>query len=128
MVSRRSLLLSAGAALAWTVPVAAFEFHPYEEVPVKAAIASGKPVIVHVYAAWCLQCRAQASVLARLSDDRQLDRVSFFKVDYDDQKDVVAALNCPRSTLIGYKNGREVARMSWGTSREDVIRILQAAY
>ena len=131
MISRRSCLSSAAVAFAFlgsVAPASAFEFHPYEEGAVKAAVASGRPVVVHVYAAWCLQCRAQASILARLASDPQLNRVTFFKVDYDEQKDVVAALNCPRSTLIGYTKGKEVARMSWGTAQEDVIRVLQAAY
>jgi thioredoxin 1 len=131
MLSRRvfagtcAVLLMAPLALS---SAQAFEFHSYEPNAVKAAIASGKSIVVHVYAPWCLQCRAQASILARLADDPQLDRVTFFKVDYDNQKDIVAALDCPRSTLIGYKGGKEVARMSWGTSQEDVTKVLQAAY
>ena len=128
MISRRSLVAAAAFLLVSVSAASAFEFQPYETGAVKAAIASGKPVVVHVYAPWCLQCRAQASILARFSTDPQLDRVTFFKVNYDDQKDVVAALGVPRSTLIGYKGGKEVARMSWGTSQEDVTKVLQAAY
>jgi thioredoxin 1 len=128
MITRRSLVAAAAILLASVSAASAFEFHPYEAAAVKAAIASGKPVVIHVYAPWCLQCRAQASILARLSSDPQLDRVTFFKVNYDDQKDVVAALGVPRSTLIGYKGGKEVARMSWGTSQDDVTKVLQAAY
>ena len=129
MLSRRSLFsLSAGFVLAAVTSAQAFEFHPYDPAAVKAAIASGHSVIVHVYAPWCLQCRAQASILDGMKNDPQLDRIKFFRVDYTDQKDVVAALNVPRSTLIGYKGGREVARMSWGTSQEDVVKVIQAAY
>jgi thioredoxin 1 len=128
MITRRSLVAAAGLMLASVSAASAFEFHPYEKAAVNAAIKSGKPVVIHVYAPWCLQCRAQASILTRLSTDPQLDRVTFFKVNYDDQPEVVAALNCPRSTLIGYKGGKEVARMSWGTSDEDVTKVLKAAY
>jgi thioredoxin 1 len=132
MIDRRSLLLACSAvpvlATAFAPAAQAYEFHPYDEASVAAAIKSGKPVIVHVYAPWCLQCRAQAANLASMQNDPQLDRIAFFKVDYDDQKSVVAALNVPRSTLIGYKGGKEVARMSWGTSRDDVIKIIQAVY
>ena len=136
MISRRSLVsalpailgLSALASLSLTSAAQAFEFQPYSKAAADAAIKSGKPVIIHVYAPWCLQCRAQAANLAGMANDPQLDRITFFKVDYDDQKDVVAALNCPRSTLIGYKGGKEVDRMSWGTSREDVVKVIQAAF
>ena len=48
-------------------------------------------------------------------------------MDYDKQKDVVAKLDCPRATLIAYKGGKEVDRMSWDTSRDAVIGVLKAA-
>ncbi len=128
MTSRRSfltLMIVGGAALA--APAMAFEFQPYDEAAAQKAIASGKPVIVHVRAWWCLQCHAQASILNSLKGDPAYDGVSFFEVDYDKQKDVVAKLNCPRATLIAYKDGKEVARMSWETSRDSVLKIIKAA-
>ena len=89
-------------------------FSPYDPAAVEKAIASGKPVVVHVYASWCLQCHMQASILDGLKSDPAYDHATYFRVDYDNQKDVVAKLDCPRSTLIAYKGGKEVARMSWG--------------
>ena len=91
------------------------------------AIASGKPVVVHVAAWWCLQCHAQTSILDSLKNDPAYDGVSFFRVDYDKQKDVVGKLDCPRATLIAYKGGKEVERMSWETSREAVLKVIKAA-
>ena len=128
MWTRRSFLTVVSllpAALA--SPSRAVEFQPYDAAAVQKAIASGKPVVVHVYASWCLQCHAQASILDGMKGDRAYDGVTFFRVDYDKQKDVVAKLDCPRSTLIAYKGGKEVARMSWGTSQDAVLNILKAA-
>jgi len=128
MTSRRRFLsLLALAALAPAASAQAFEFHRYDPAAVEKAIAAGQPVIVHVYAPWCLQCHAQASILNSLKADPKFDRIAFFRVDYDNQKDVVAKLDCPRSTLIAYKGGKEVARMSWGTSEESVMTVLKAA-
>src|SRR5271167_826842 len=128
METRRSFLALMGiATAALAYPANAFEFQPYDAAAVEKAIASGKPVIVHVRAWWCLQCHAQASILDGLKSDPAYDGVSFFLVDYDKQKDVVAKLDCPRSTLIAYKGGKEVARMSWGTSQDAVLNILKAA-
>jgi len=128
MWSRRSFLALVGAApAALAVPARAFAFKPYDPVAAEKAIASGKPVIVHVRAWWCLQCQAQAAILDSLKNDPAYDGVSFFVVDYDKQKDVVAKLDCPRATLIAYKGGKEVARMSWDTSREAVLKVLKAA-
>jgi thiol-disulfide isomerase/thioredoxin len=128
MWSRRSLLTLIGAAAAaFAVPARAFEFQPYDSAAVEKAIASGKPVIVHVRAWWCLQCHAQAAILDSLKSDPAYDGVSFFLVDYDKQKDVAAKLDCPRATLIAYKGGKEVKRMSWDTSRDAVVGVLKAA-
>ncbi len=88
---------------------------------------SGKPVVVHVYAPWCLQCHIQAHYLDGLKDDPEFKDVAFFRVDYDHQKDVVAKLDCPRSTVIAYKGGKEVSRMSWGITKGAVVDVLKAA-
>jgi thioredoxin 1 len=128
MWSRRSFLaLVAAVPAAFDVPARAFEFAPYDGASVEKAIASGKPVIVHVRAWWCLQCHAQAAILDSLKNDPAYNGVSFFLVDYDKQKDVVSKLNCPRATLIAYNGGKEVKRMSWETSRDAVIDVLKAA-
>jgi len=127
MPTRRLFLALAGLApFAITAPARAFEFQAYEKAAVDKAIASGKPVILHVYAPWCLQCHIQASILDGLKGDKSYDGVAFFKVDYDNQKDVVAALGCPRSTVIGYKGAKEVGRMSWGVTQDAVLGVLKA--
>jgi thioredoxin 1 len=129
MTSRRTLLLSAAAALALGAgaPARAFEIQPYDAAAAQKAIESGKPVIIHVYASWCLQCHAQASILDNLKSDKAYDSVKFFRVDYDGQKDIVAKLSCPRSTVIAYKAGKEVSRMSWGVTQDSVVNVLKAA-
>jgi thioredoxin 1 len=128
MVTRRSaILLMAAIATAACAPAQASEFHPYEPAAVEKAVASGKPVVVHVYASWCLQCHIQASYLDGLKGDAAYSGVTFFRVDYDNQKDVVVKLNCPRSTLIAYRGGKEVARMSWGVTKDSVVNVLKAA-
>jgi thioredoxin 1 len=128
MQSRRAFLALLGAAsAALAVPARAFEVQPYDPAAAQKAIASGKPVIVHVRAWWCLQCHAQTSILDRLKKDPAYDGVSVFRVDYDKQKDIVAKLDSPRATLIAYKGGKEVNRMSWETSQEAVLKVLKAA-
>ncbi len=128
MRSRRSfLVMMSAAAGALAVPARAFEVRPYEQAAAQKAIASGKPVVVHVRASWCLQCRAQDAILDSLKSDPAYAGLTLLDVDYDKQKDVVGRLDCPRATLIAYRGGKEVKRMSWETSREAVLNVLKAA-
>jgi len=128
MLTRRSAFwLAAALAAAPPVPAAAEEFHPYDEAAAQKAIASGRPVVIHVYAPWCLQCHIQASILDGLKNDPAYRGATFFRVDYDNQKDVVARLDCPRSTVIAYKGGKEISRMSWGITKDSVVNVLKAA-
>ncbi|SHE87009.1 Thiol-disulfide isomerase or thioredoxin [Kaistia soli DSM 19436] len=132
MLNRRRLLglsLAVATTLSFgaVVPAEAFTLQPYDAAAVDAAIKSGRPVVVHVYAGWCLQCHAQASILKRLSAAGRYEDIAFFRVDYDKQKDVVKALDVPRSTLIAFRGGKEVDRMSWGTSEASVVAVLDAA-
>lgn len=123
----RVLVTTAILAAAGIPAAQAFEFKAFDKATVEAAIASGRPVVVHVFAPWCLQCRAQETILRRLSSDASYDDISFYRVDYDNQKDVVNELGTPRSTLIAYTGGAEVAKMSWGTSTQAVVGVLDAA-
>ncbi len=128
MLNRRSfvsaaLAFGAGGTVLGFSSAYALELAPYNAATVDALIKAGKPVVLHVYASWCLQCHAQASILASLPADKYKG-VSFFRVDYDGQKEIVAALKCPRSTVISFKGGKEITRMSWGTAEKDVVDVL----
>ena len=125
MLSRRSLLTFAALGFAPSL-ASAFEIQPYDAAKAQAAIASGKPVVLHVYANWCPQCHMQKSILDSLKTAGTYDSVAFFRVDYDNQKDVVAKLGCPRSTVIAYKDGKEIKRMSWGVTQAAVEDVLKA--
>ena len=127
MLPRRSILLvRAAAVFAAIAPARAFTFQPYDGDAVSKAIKSGKPVNVRVYALSRLRRHAQGAILFGLEGDTKYDAISFFRIDYDRQKEVVAALACPRSTLIAYKGGKEIARMSWGVMQDGVVKVLQA--
>jgi thiol-disulfide isomerase/thioredoxin len=126
MPSRRHVLIGFAAFALAPSLAGAFEVRPYAAADAEAAIASGKPVVLHVYADWCPQCHAQAAVLDKLKSAGTYDDIAFYRVDFDAQKDVVAHLKCPRSTLIAYKGGKEVRRMSFGLSKAEVEDVLNA--
>lgn len=131
MKNRRLFLALLGVA-ALSAPLAitrahAFVIQPYTEAAAQKAIASGKPVVVEVYASWCPICLAQAAAVDALKDKPAYRDITYYRVDFDGQKDVVKALNSPRATLIVYRGGKEVGRQSWGATQEDVMKILMKA-
>lgn len=127
MMDRRFFLALLGATALAGSSARAFTIQPYDKGSAQAAIAAGGPVVVHVYASWCLQCHMQESILDKLKNDPAYKGIAFYRVDYDGQKEAVKALNSPRSTLIAYRGGKEVARMSWGVGQDDVTGVLKAA-
>lgn len=128
MQTRRLFLGSLALVAALAASVAnAFEIQPYDKAAAQAAIAFGKPVVLEVYASWCPVCQSQASSIEAMKDKPEFKDISFFRVDFDAQKDVVKALKSPRATLIAYRGGKEVARQSWGATNEEVAKVLMKA-
>lgn len=105
----------------------AFEIQPYNEAAAQKAIAAGGPVVLEVYASWCPICQAQASTIDSLKNEPAYRNIAFFRVDFDAQKDAVNRLHSPRSTLIVYRGGKEIARESWGATAEDVMKVMMKA-
>jgi len=127
-MQNRRTLLTALAAFALVPSLGfAFEVQPYESAKAQAAIDAGKPVVLQVYADWCPSCRAQSAALDKLKSSGAYDDIAFFRVDFDAQSDVVAKLKCPRSTIIAYKDGKEVKRQSFGLTDAEVKDVLNAA-
>ncbi len=127
MRNRRLFLALFGAFALVAARASAFEIQPYSKDAAQGAIASGKTVIVEIYASWCPICQAQATAVDAMKNKPAYKDIAFFRVDYEAQKDVVKALNAPRSTFIVYRGGKEVSRKSWGATDEDVAGVLMSA-
>jgi thioredoxin 1 len=93
----------------------------YEPAAFQAALDTGKPVLVHVTAGWCGECKAQKPIVAALAERPEFKALTIFDVDFDTQKDALRRLNVPmQSTLVVFKNTVEVAR-AVGITRPDAI-------
>jgi thioredoxin 1 len=112
MINRRtSLAMLAILSLGFAAPAFAQPPRAFSQDAFAAALAAGKPILVHVTAGWCPTCRAQKAVLAKLEDDPRFKDILVFDVDFDAQKPVVAAFKArSQSTLVGFKGGVETAR------------------
>jgi thioredoxin len=124
-MTRRGLLLAGSALILLAAPVFptwAGAVDHYETRSFEEELASGRPIVVHVYAGWCPVCRAQKPVIEALAKDRAFEGVKFVTVDFDKDREFLRAHRVAnQSIILGFKNGQEVARLI-GTTDADKIR------
>ena len=73
-------------------------------------------------------CRAQDAVLEKLLPTNEFKPITTLKVNFDDQQSVVKAFGVRyQSTLIVFKGGKEVARVTGETNREHIAALLRKA-
>ncbi len=109
-------------------PGQAFEEKPFEMATFKAAQSAGKPILVDVFAPWCPTCAAQQKVLGGLKQNPAYDKLVLFKVDFDNQPDVLKTFNVrQQSTLIAFKGETETGRSVGDTSGPSIEALLNRA-
>ena len=128
MVDRRTLLVSLAALpLLAAGPAKAAELVTYTDAAFKAALQSGKPVLVAIHAVWCPTCKAQAPILDSLLTGRFSDMTAF-RVDFDSQADIVRQFGAQtQSTLIVFHNGAEAGRSVGDTDPASIEALLAKA-
>ena len=138
MKKTTTLALSALAAIAAPIAVTAMEGHKghsHAEMAEKAlkttftneifadAQTAGKHIVIDVWKKGCPTCRVQSP---SLEEARTLypDAV-FLKVDFENQKDVVAGFNVSKqSTIIVFDGTMETGRVLGETNRDKLIALI----
>jgi len=101
---------------------------PYTQDKLDALNRAGKPALVFIYADWCPTCRAQEKILDTLLPTNEFKGISVLRVDFDAQQAVVKAFGVRyQSTLIVFKDGREVGRATGETDRARIAGLLRKA-
>ncbi len=86
----------------------------------KEVLKSDKPVLVDFWAPWCMPCKLIAPAVEKLALEMK-DKVSVLKSNVDESPEIATELsimNIP--TLVLFKNGKEVLRMT-GVNSKDAI-------
>ena len=113
----RAALLAAGLALATSQAAEV----GYDKARFDAALGAGQPVIVDFAADWCPTCKAQQPLVQELLKEPRMKGVTLFSADFDRESGLKKALGVStQSTFIVFKGGKEVARSTGQTNKEDL--------
>jgi len=130
-MNRRSFGVLALAAFA--IPVSArfataTPFTEYQPDGFVKLLASGNPVIVHVHADWCSVCRAQIPIMERVLAGPAYKNVRTVRLNFDREKRFLADYKVVRqSTILIFKGGKEVARLSYDSDPARIEQTLARA-
>ena len=102
---------------------------PFDQKTFDRLNSDGKPILVAVHADWCTTCKAQEQVLSNLVQRPGFKSLSLLRIDFDSQKDTLRAFHViERSTLIAFRGGKEVGRLTGATSAPVIEALLQKAF
>jgi thioredoxin 1 len=115
------------ALILLTAPAMAAE-QPYSAATLDRLLAAGQPVVVDIQADWCPTCRAQAPIVKDLLATPELKNVTVLIADFDTELALRKSLKVAnQSTLVVFRQGKEVARSTGDTSREGLAALLKKA-
>ena len=124
---RRSFVLAALPIIGLGLGVAqanAATDAPFTPDAFAAAQKAGKPILLHITAPWCPTCTAQKPILGKIAVDAAFKDLVILRIDFDNQKDVVRAMNVrTQSTLIAYRGADEVGRSAGDTNETSIIAL-----
>jgi thiol-disulfide isomerase/thioredoxin len=120
--------LAMTALLAALSGVSVADEMPFDQSHYEAMHNSGKPFAVAFHAAWCPTCRAQAPVLKELTQDPEFKGITLFVANFDTEKVLERSLGVTKqSTIVVFKDGKESARSTGDTQRENLAELLRHA-
>ncbi len=83
-------------------------------------------VLVDIYAPWCGPCKKIAPFLTEIAAERK-GKLTFLKINYDDNQGIVKYLYIDEiPTIILYKNGKRVYTNVGLTTKEELLKIIDA--
>jgi thiol-disulfide isomerase/thioredoxin len=120
-------VVALGALWLAGAPAEAFQTKAFDAQAFKAAQSAGDAILVDIFAPWCPTCAAQQQVFDKLKDKPELAKLTVFKVDFDNQPDVVKSFGArAQSTLIAYKGTTETGRSAGDTNPQSIEALLSS--
>jgi len=102
---------------------------PFDQKTFDRLNSDARSILVAVHADWCTTCKAQVQVLSTLVQRPGFKSLSLLRIDFDCQKEPLSAFRViERSTLIVFRSGKEVGRLTGATSALVIEALLQKAF
>lgn len=121
----KNLPIAIIAAVAFAAPAAAAEFKPFDRASFDVAQKQGRPILVEVNAWWCPVCASQSGTIKATVGAPEYAKLLVLRINYDKQKPEWQAFNVQKqSTLIAFKGGRELGRVSYITDKTKIRDLL----
>jgi thioredoxin 1 len=101
---------------------------PYDEARFNAALARRDSFVVAVVAVWCTVCNKQEIAVAELLEEPRFKDLTLFIADFDRERELKRRLRIVlQSTLVVFKDGKEVARAIGQTDKAKIAALLAKA-
>ena len=90
-------------------------------------LGSERPVLLDLWATWCGPCRMLAPILAEVAEEQE-GSLTVGKVNVDEEGDLAAQFGIMSiPTLILFRGGEAVARISRAIPKEELVEWVQNA-
>ncbi len=130
---RNFLSTTAFATVAAVLPMSTYaKTVQYSHETFDQYLASGKTFLMGVHAKWCSTCDRQKRVINQLRQEGEpYKSMTLLAVDWDENRTspLIGKYNVPRrSTLIMFKDGKEVGRVVAGTSTSEIQALIDKGF
>lgn len=124
-LSRRACLALVGLLVAAAAPAAERVF---EQAAFDAALAARHPVAIAFEADWCSTCSVQKPAIVELLGEPRFASMTLFLADFDADVAIRRRLRVvQQSTVVVFRDGREVARATGLTDKAALAKLLGRA-
>jgi thioredoxin 1 len=125
---RRAFLALVIFTLAGAAVYAASRVKLYDKVGFTETLGAADAIVVHVHADWCPVCRKQQPIIQSLAADPAMAKVRFIQVNFDKDRDFLKTYKVSsQSTILVFRGGKEVARLTGVTDAAEIKQKLEAA-
>jgi thioredoxin 1 len=103
------------------------KFKDFSKSKYESAIKSGSTIVLDFHASWCPTCKKQEPILNEIVSMKGYENVVALKANYDEEKELKKSLKVTKqSTVIVFKSGKEVARSTGVTSKDELKKLIDS--